>query len=293
MPNLKDLKNRINSVKSTQKITSAMKMVAAAKLRRAQEQAEAARPYSVRMDRMIESLAGKSSGVGGPKLLAGTGNDATHLLVVMTADRGLCGGFNTSIVRATRNRIRALEASGKTVKLICVGKKGKDQLRRDYNHLIEDSIEGITRKTVEFTSADSLGGRMIQMYENGEFDICTIIFNRFQSAMTQIVTEQQIIPASIPEAANDDAGGSAGQYEYEPDEEGILAELLPRNVATQIYSALLENTASEHGARMSAMDSATRNAGEMIDKLTLTYNRTRQAFITKELIEIISGAEAL
>jgi F-type H+-transporting ATPase subunit gamma len=293
MPNLKDLKIRINSVKSTQKITSAMKMVAAAKLRRAQEQAEAARPYSVRMDRMIASLAGKSSGVGGPKLLAGTGKDASHLLVVMTADRGLCGGFNTSIVRAARNRIRALEESGKTVKIICVGKKGKDQLRRDYERLITDSIEGITRKTVEFASADDLGGRLIQMFENGEFDVCTIIYNRFQSAMTQIVTEQQVIPASVPEAANDDVGGAVGLYEYEPDEEGILAELLPRNVATQIFSALLENTASEHGARMSAMDSASRNAGEMIDKLTLTYNRTRQAFITKELIEIISGAEAL
>ena len=293
MPNLKDLKIRINSVKSTQKITSAMKMVAAAKLRRAQEQAEAARPYSVRMDRVIASLANKSSGVGGPKLLAGTGKDASHLLVVMTADRGLCGGFNTSIVRAARNRIRVLEGSGKTVKIICVGKKGKDQLRRDYAHLIEDTIEGITRKTVEFASAGELSDRLIHMYENDEFDTCTIIYNRFQSAMTQIVTEQQIIPASVPEAANDDVGGTVGLYDYEPDEEGILAELLPRNVATQIFSALLENTASEHGARMSAMDSASRNAGEMIDKLTLTYNRTRQAFITKELIEIISGAEAL
>jgi len=293
MPSLKDLKIRINSVKSTQKITSAMKMVAAAKLRRAQEQAEAARPYSARMDRMIASLAGKSTGVGGPKLLAGTGSDATHLLVVMTADRGLCGGFNTSIVRAARNRIRALEGEGKTVKILCVGKKGKDQLRRDYSRLIKDSIEGVARKNVEFASADEIGGRLIQMFENGEFDVCTLIFNRFQSAMTQIVTEQQVIPASVPEAANDDDAGAAGLYEYEPDEEGILAELLPRNVATQVFSALLENTASEHGARMSAMDSATRNAGEMIDKLTLTYNRTRQAFITKELIEIISGAEAL
>jgi F-type H+-transporting ATPase subunit gamma len=293
MPSLKDLKIRINSVKSTQKITSAMKMVAAAKLRRAQEQAEAARPYSARMDRMIASLAGKSTGVGGPKLLAGTGSDATHLLVVMTADRGLCGGFNTSIVRAARNRIRALQGEGKTAKLLCVGKKGKDQLRRDYASLIEDTIEGVARKNVEFASADEIGGRLIQMYENGEFDVCTLIFNRFQSAMTQIVTEQQVIPASVPEAANDDDAGAAGLYEYEPDEEGILAELLPRNVATQVFSALLENTASEHGARMSAMDSATRNAGEMIDKLTLTYNRTRQAFITKELIEIISGAEAL
>jgi len=289
MPSLKDLKLRINSVKSTQKITSAMKMVAAAKLRRAQEQAEAARPYSVRMDRMIASLADKSSGVGGPKLLSGTGADDSHLLVVMTADRGLCGGFNTSIVRATRNRIRTLEQAGKKVRLICVGRKGKDQLRRDYASLITDTIEGVTRRKVEFSSAADIGGRLLQMYENDEFDICTIIYNRFQSAMTQIVTEQQIIPASVPEEAD----GVAGLYEYEPDEEGILAELLPRNVATQIFSALLENTASEHGARMSAMDSATRNAGEMIDKLTLTYNRTRQGIITKELIEIISGAEAL
>jgi F-type H+-transporting ATPase subunit gamma len=289
MPSLKDLKLRINSVKSTQKITSAMKMVAAAKLRRAQEQAEAARPYSVRMDRMIASLADKSSGVGGPKLLSGTGADDSHLLVVMTADRGLCGGFNTSIVRATRKRIGALEQDGKKVRLICVGRKGKDQLRRDYASLITDTIEGVTRKKVEFSSAADIGGRLLQMYENGEFDICTIIYNRFQSAMTQIVTEQQIIPASVP----GEADGVAGLYEYEPDEEGILAELLPRNVATQIFSALLENTASEHGARMSAMDSATRNAGEMIDKLTLTYNRTRQGIITKELIEIISGAEAL
>jgi len=289
MPSLKDLKLRINSVKSTQKITSAMKMVAAAKLRRAQEQAEAARPYSVRMDRMIASLADKSSGVGGPKLLSGTGADDSHLLVVMTADRGLCGGFNTSIVRATRKRIGALEQDGKKVRLICVGRKGKDQLRRDYASLITDTIEGVTRKKVEFSSAADIGGRLLQMYENGEFDICTIIYNRFQSAMTQIVTEQQIIPSSVPEEAD----GVAGLYEYEPDEEGILAELLPRNVATQIFSALLENTASEHGARMSAMDSATRNAGEMIDKLTLTYNRTRQGIITKELIEIISGAEAL
>ena len=293
MPSLKDLKLRINSVKSTQKITSAMKMVAAAKLRRAQEQAEAARPYSVRMDRMIASLAGKSSGVGGPKLLSGTGADDSHLLVVMTADRGLCGGFNTSIVRATRNRIRTLEQAGKKVRLICVGRKGKDQLRRDYASLITDTIEGVTRRKVEFSSAADIGGRLLQMYENDEFDICTIIYNRFQSAMTQIVTEQQIIPASVPGEADGTAGGAAGLYEYEPDEEGILAELLPRNVATQIFSALLENTASEHGARMSAMDSATRNAGEMIDKLTLTYNRTRQGIITKELIEIISGAEAL
>ena len=291
MPNLKDLKVRINSVKSTQKITSAMKMVAAAKLRRAQEYAEEARPYSARMDRMIAALAGKMSDVGGPKLLAGTGKDDCYLLVVMTADRGLCGGFNSTIVRASRKRIRQLQENGKQVKLLCVGRKGSDQLQRDWGNLITDSLEGITRGKIEFSTVADIGSRLISMFEAGEFDICSIIFNRFQSAMTQIVTEQQIIPASIPETQNEEE--TLGMYEYEPDETAILAELLPRNVSTQLFSALLENTASEHGARMTAMDSATRNAGEMIDKLTLTYNRTRQAFITKELIEIISGAEAL
>ncbi|MAZ98814.1 MAG: F0F1 ATP synthase subunit gamma [Rhodospirillaceae bacterium] len=291
MPNLKDLKVRINSVKSTQKITSAMKMVAAAKLRRAQEYAEEARPYSARMDRMIAALAGKMSDVGGPKLLAGTGRDDCYLLVVMTADRGLCGGFNSTIVRASRKRIRQLQENGKQVKLLCVGRKGNDQLQREWGSLITDSLEGITRGKIEFSTVADIGSRLISMFEAGEFDICSIIFNRFQSAMTQIVTEQQIIPASIPETQNEEE--TLGMYEYEPDETAILAELLPRNVSTQLFSALLENTASEHGARMTAMDSATRNAGEMIDKLTLTYNRTRQAFITKELIEIISGAEAL
>ena len=291
MPNLKDLKVRINSVKSTQKITSAMKMVAAAKLRRAQEYAEEARPYSARMDRMIAALAGKMSDVGGPKLLAGTGRDDCYLLVVMTADRGLCGGFNSTIVRASRKRIRQLQENGKQVKLLCVGRKGNDQLQREWGSLITDSLEGITRGKIEFSTVADIGSRLISMFEAGEFDICSIIFNRFQSAMTQIVTEQQIIPASIPETQNEEE--TPGMYEYEPDETAILAELLPRNVSTQLFSALLENTASEHGARMTAMDSATRNAGDMIDKLTLTYNRTRQAFITKELIEIISGAEAL
>ncbi|MDA9314282.1 F0F1 ATP synthase subunit gamma [Alphaproteobacteria bacterium] len=291
MPNLKDLKVRINSVKSTQKITSAMKMVAAAKLRRAQEYAEEARPYSARMDRMIAALAGKMSDVGGPKLLAGTGKDDCYLLVVMTADRGLCGGFNSTIVRASRKRIRQLQENGKQVKLLCVGRKGSDQLQRDWGNLITGSLEGITRGKIEFSTVADIGSRVISMFEAGEFDICSIIFNRFQSAMTQIVTERQIIPASIPEAQNEEE--TLGMYEYEPDETAILAELLPRNVSTQLFSALLENTASEHGARMTAMDSATRNAGDMIDKLTLTYNRTRQAFITKELIEIISGAEAL
>jgi F-type H+-transporting ATPase subunit gamma len=291
MPNLKDLKVRINSVKSTQKITSAMKMVAAAKLRRAQEYAEEARPYSARMDRMIAALAGKMSDVGGPKLLTGTGKDDCYLLVVMTADRGLCGGFNSTIVRASRKRIRQLQENGKQVKLLCVGRKGSDQLQWDWGNLITGSLEGITRGKIEFSTVADIGSRVISMFEAGEFDICSIIFNRFQSAMTQIVTERQIIPASIPEAQNEEE--TLGMYEYEPDETAILAELLPRNVSTQLFSALLENTASEHGARMTAMDSATRNAGDMIDKLTLTYNRTRQAFITKELIEIISGAEAL
>ena len=292
MPNLKDLKVRINSVQSTQKITSAMKMVAAAKLRRAQEQAEQARPYSERMDRMIAALAGKMSGVGGPALLAGTGKEEVHLLVVMTADRGLCGGFNSSIVRATRKRVADLKQQRKSVKLLCVGKKGADQLQRDTADLIVESIEGVTKGAIEFAAASEIGSRLIQMFESGEFDVCTLVFNKFQSAMTQIVTEQQIIPANISEE-EETTTPTLGAYEYEPDEEGILAELLPRNVSTQVFSALLENTASEHGARMTAMDSATRNAGEMIDKLTLTYNRTRQAFITKELIEIISGAEAL
>jgi F-type H+-transporting ATPase subunit gamma len=291
MPNLKDLKVRINSVKSTQKITSAMKMVAAAKLRRAQEYAEEARPYSVRMDRMIAALAGKMSDVGGSKLLAGTGKEDSYLLVVMTADRGLCGGFNSTIVRATRRRIREIHENGKQVKLLCVGRKGSDQLQRESGDLITDSLEGITRGKIEFSAVSDIGTKLIDMFEAGEFDVCSIIFNKFQSAMTQIVTEQQIIPASIPESNNDE--DVLGMYEYEPDEEAILAELLPKNVSTQLFSALLENTASEHGARMTAMDSASRNAGDMIDKLTLTYNRTRQAFITKELIEIISGAEAL
>ncbi len=293
MPSLKDLKIRINSVKSTQKITSAMKMVAAAKLRRAQEQAEAARPYSVRMDRMIASLAGRSSGADGPKLLNGTGSEDRHLLVVMTADRGLCGGFNSSITRAARKRIRTLERDGKTVSVLCVGRKGRDQLRRDFANRITDTVEGIARRQVVYASADEIGTRLIKMYEDGAFDICTIIFNRFQSAMTQIVTEKRIIPATVDTPDETEAGGISSGYEYEPDEQDILADLLPRNVSTQIFSALLENSASEHGARMTAMDNATRNAGEMIDKLTLTYNRTRQAFITKELIEIISGAEAL
>ena len=293
MANLKDLKIRIKSVKSTQKITSAMKMVAAAKLRRAQEAAEAARPYALRMDRMIASLGAKVSGVGGPKLIAGTGSDNVHMIVVATADRGLCGGFNSSIVRAARRRITELESAGKTVKIMTVGRKARDQLRRTHSSRIVRSLENIARTVVGFDQADAIARELIHGYEAGEFDVCTIFYNRFKSAMSQIVTAQQLIPAKLPEATDEADGELKALYEYEPDEEAILAALLPRNVATQIYAALLENAASEHGARMTAMDSATRNAGDMIDLLTMTYNRTRQAVITKELIEIISGAEAL
>lgn len=293
MANLKDLKIRIKSVKSTQKITSAMKMVAAAKLRRAQEAAEAARPYAKRMERMIASLGAKVGSAGGPKLIAGTGSDNVHMIVVATADRGLCGGFNSTIVRAARRRITELESAGKTVKIMTVGRKARDQLRRTHGGKIVKSLENIARTVVGFEQAADIARELIHGFEAGEFDVCTIFFNRFQSAMTQIVTSQQLIPAKLPDAEEDASGELKALYEYEPDEEGILAALLPRNVATQVYTALLENAASEHGARMTAMDSATRNAGDMIDRLTLIYNRTRQAVITKELIEIISGAEAL
>ncbi|MAN81420.1 MAG: F0F1 ATP synthase subunit gamma [Rhodospirillaceae bacterium] len=296
MPSLKDLKIRINSVKSTQKITSAMKMVAAAKLRRAQEGAEAARPYAQRMEGMVAAI-GASIGdpTGAPKMLAGTGSDNTHLLVACTADRGLCGGFNGTIVREVRRVARKLKNDGKTVKILCVGKKARDLLRRDFKADIVDTFEGIGRRGVEYEQAQSVADKITEMFEAGEFDICTVIFNRFQSAMTQIVTNQQIIPFQAPETDGDTekASGPAAIYLYEPEEQEILADLLPRNMAVQLFQALLESSASEHGARMTAMDSATRNAGEMIDNLTLTYNRTRQAFITKELIEIISGAEAV
>ncbi|MEO9900221.1 F0F1 ATP synthase subunit gamma [Nisaea sp.] len=294
MATLKDLKIRINSVKSTRKITSAMKMVAAAKLRRAQEQAEASRPYAARMNRMIASLAGAATQAGGPKLLSGTGRDDIHLLVVFTADRGLCGGFNSTIIRAARQRVRALRGEGKTVKLFCVGRRGKDALKREFGDIMVGSVQDVTRKGVAFASADELAAQILKMFEGEDFDVCSLLFNRFQSAMTQIITNQQIIPASVPEVEDDSSASESGAlYEYEPDEEAILAALLPRNVATQIFTALLESNASEHGARMTAMDNATRNAGDMIDKLTLNYNRARQANITKELIEIISGAEAV
>ncbi len=301
MPNLKDLRNRINSVKSTQKITSAMKMVAAAKLRRAQEQAEAARPYSERMDRMLSSLAaGLPKGAGGPALLAGNGRDQIHMVVVETSDRGLCGGFNATIVRGARQLIRGLRADGKEVKILCVGRKGRDLLRRDMSALIIDTVEDIGRPRLGFDDARAIAERLRAMFEAGEFDVCTIIYNRFQSAISRIVTTQQLIPfqgaaAGAAETDTEAAEEAAGKavYEFEPEEKEILEELLPRNLGVQIYRSLLENAASEHGARMTAMDSATRNAGDMIDALTLTYNRTRQAHITRELIEIISGAEAI
>jgi F-type H+-transporting ATPase subunit gamma len=293
MPSLKDLRIRINSVKSTQKITSAMKMVAAAKLRRAQERAEAARPYAERMERVLKSLAGSMAGQeGAPALLAGTGRDAVHLVVVMTSDRGLCGGFNSTIVRGARRLIRDLRAGGKQVKILCVGRKGRDQLRRDFGTLIIGTIEEIAKPRLTYEAADRVARRIATMFEAGEFDVCTIIYNRFKSAMTQIVTTLQLIPFTADDTPQE-TGSSSASYEYEPDEATILAELLPNNLSVQIYKALLENGASEEGARMTAMDSATRNAGDMINRLTINYNRSRQAYITKELIEIISGAEAV
>ncbi len=295
MPSLKDLRIRIASVKSTQKITSAMKMVAAAKLRRAQEQAEAARPYAERMERVLGSLAASAAGHdGAPKLLAGSGRDDVHLIVVGTADRGLCGAFNSNIVREARRTIATLHEEGKTVKILCVGRKGRDQLRREYGDFILDTIEDVARPQLTFGSAEPIAKRVGQMFEAAEFDVCTIFYARFKSAITQIVTSQQLVPfAPATEESAETGVAAKAVYEYEPSEEEILSELLPRNLAVQIYKALLENAASEQGARMTAMDNATRNAGEMIDKLTLNYNRTRQAVITKELIEIISGAEAL
>ncbi len=303
MPNLKDLKTRIESVKSTRKITSAMKMVAAAKLRRAQEAAENARDYSQRMDRMLRSLASTFEGVeGGPALLAGSGADQVHLLVAFTADRGLCGGFNGSIVRETRRLVREMKADGKTVKVLFVGRKAADVLKRELGESVVEIITGLGgKKGIQFSEAQDVASKITEMFEAGEFDVCSIVFNKFQSAMTQIVTRQQLIPFTDGSAANDDEdtnakakdSGPKAAYIFEPEENEILADLLPKNLGVQIFQALLESSASENGARMTAMDSATRNAGDMIDGLTLTYNRTRQAYITKELIEIISGAEAL
>ena len=295
MASLKDLRVRINSVRQTQKITSAMKLVAASKLRRAQEAAEAARPFSERMERMVGSIAEiMGEREDAPAMLRGTGRDETHLFVVATADRGLCGGFNSSITRATRARLKELAEEGKTTKLIFVGRKGREQLRREFGAMIIDHEDGIGRTGgPSFEEADQIGRALTRRFENGEFDTCTVIYNRFKTVMSQVVTFQRLIPFSPPAAVESDGDTGGAIYEFEPDEEMILSDLLPRNLSIQIFRSLLENAASEQGARMTAMDSATRNAGEMIDKLTLHYNRTRQAQITKELIEIISGAEAL
>jgi F-type H+-transporting ATPase subunit gamma len=295
MPSTIDLRRRIRSVKNTQQITKAMKMVAAAKLRRAQEQAMAARPYAERMERMLGSLAqAMGAQAGAPRLLAGTGKSDVHLIVVMTSDRGLCGSFNSSIVREARKLIRDLLAQGRQVKILCVGRKGRDQLRRDFGRLIVGTLEEVGRRKLAYADAQGVAERIRTMFDAGEFDVATLVYNRFKSAMSQTVTVQQVIPFAVPAAEGPrETGLGNAIYEYEPGEDAILGELLPRNIGVQVFRALLENAASEHGARMTAMDSATRNAGEMIAKLTLNYNRTRQAYITKELIEIISGAEAL
>ena len=316
MPSLKDLRVRINSVKSTQKITSAMKMVAASKLRRAQLQAESARPYANRMERMMSSVA--QSVIGSPtapKLMVGTGSDQVHLLIAVTADRGLAGAFNSNVGRATRNLARRLEAEGKTVKIYAVGRKGRDYLKREMARLIVGDVSYAGKKRLEFSDAEDIGARITAMLNAGEIDVCTVVYNRFQSVMAQITTEMQLIPMPMPATApvssatqasnaqyepdaivtnlNAPIGSRPVQYEYEPDEETILTRLLPQNLNIQLYRALLESAAGEHGARMTSMDNATRNAGDMIKRLTLNYNRARQANITRELIEIISGAEAL
>jgi F-type H+-transporting ATPase subunit gamma len=297
MPSLKELRNRIASVKSTQRITSAMKMVAAAKLRRAQEHAMAARPYAERMEGMLRSLSNGAGGSDSP-LMAGTGSDDTHLLVLISADRGLCGGFNISLMRGLREQVRRLQNDGKTVKLYIIGRKGVGLARREYRELIAEVAEDVSKPAPSFDAAREIAEDITRRFEEGEFDVCTVVYNRFVSALTQIVTPQQLIPFALPaeegetEGAGESSGASAA-YEFEPSEEDILDELLPRNVSMQIFKAMLESFASEQGARMTAMDNATRNAGDMIHKLTLNYNRSRQAQITKELIEIISGAEAL
>ena len=291
MPSLKDLKTRINSVKSTQKITSAMKMVAAAKLRRAQDSAEKGRPYADRMQQIVNSLASKADPISAPQLLVGNGKDNTYLLVVVSADRGLCGGFNGAITRQTRTEVARLRGEGKTVKLLMVGRKSADALRRELGDSYIDSLEGIQGTAVEYADAASIGETVRNGFEAGEFDVCTVIFNKFKSAISQEVTLKRLIPAEVSEDTQDDDAGVS--YEYEPDEEDLLAAVLPRNLSTQVYSALLESSAAELAARMTAMDNATRNAGDLIERLTLVYNRTRQATITKELIEIISGAEAV
>ncbi|RWP43241.1 MAG: F0F1 ATP synthase subunit gamma [Mesorhizobium sp.] len=294
MPSLKDLRNRIASVKATQKITKAMQMVAAAKLRRAQEAAEAARPYSERMGAVLANITQAIGGGGeAPGLMTGTGNDDVHLLVVCTAERGLCGGFNSQIARLARDHIRKLLADGKQVKIICVGKKGFDILRRDYAALILERVDLREVKTLGFVNADGIAKKVIQLFNEGGFDICTLFYSQFKSVISQIPTTQQIIPAGVPTAPAEATDGGSAVYEYEPEPGEILSDLIPRNISVQVFRALLENAAGEMGAKMSAMDNATRNAGDMINKLSITYNRQRQAQITKELIEIISGAEAL
>lgn len=292
MPSLKDLKNRIASVKSTQKITKAKQMVAAAKLRRAEDAAKAARPYAERLDVVLANLAaGLAVGAGGPKLLTGTGQDKTHLLIVATADRGLCGAFNSSIVRLAREHIVRLQGEGKTVKIYAVGRKGYDQLRRLYGAMIVKRVDFKEVKRISFAEAKGVADDVLAMFDAGEFDVATLFYGKFRSVMTQVPTASQIVPARPPEASQSSAARTP--YDYEPEEERILATLLPRYVTVQIFRALLENVASEQAASMTAMDNATRNAGEMIGKLNLQYNRARQAQITKELIEIISGAEAV
>lgn len=295
MPSLKDLKNRITSVKSTRKITSAMKMVAASKLRRAQEQAEAARPYAAAMARMLKALSANLEITDHTSpLIAGTGREDKILLLVITSDRGLCGAFNSSVVRETRKQIKALQQAGKTVALYCVGRKGRDLLRRDYAALIEQADE-LGNKKLDYADAEKIANNLVAMLAAGKFDVCQLVFNRFKSVIAQIVTVEQLIPVSRPAEANDNqaAAIAAPQMIFEPKEEKILEKLLPENLAVQIYGALLESMAGEMGARMTAMDNASRNAGDMINRLTLQYNRSRQAYITKELIEIISGAEAV
>ena len=294
MPSLKTFRLRIRSVQSTQKITKAMKMVAAAKLRRAQEQATAARPYAEAMDKILASLGASFKGGTGPRLLAGTGSDKVYLVIVATGDRGLCGAFNSSIVREARRTIRTLIADGKTVKIFCVGRKGRDQLRRDFGTMIVETMTDLGRPRLSFGDAQKVAARVMEMFDAGEFDVATVIFNRFKSAMTQIVTAQQLIPPPAPEASTAAPAAAGGAvYEFEPDEGEILADLLPRNLTVQIFRVLLENAASFYGSQMTAMDNASRNAGDVIKKLTLQMNRSRQATITKELIEIISGAEAI
>jgi F-type H+-transporting ATPase subunit gamma len=292
MASLKDLRNRIASTKATQKITKAMQMVAASKLRRAQMAAIAARPFAERMQKVLGNIAASVAGLdSAPRLLRGTGSDQVHLLVVCTAERGLCGAFNTSIVRLARERVQMLSGQGKQVKLFCVGRKGYEQLRRQFESQIVDYVELRSVRQIGFVNAEAIADKIMRMFDQGVFDVATVLFSRFRSVIAQVPTAQQVIPPLFDAEAGESLGGAI--YDYEPEEEEILDQLLPRNIAVQVYRALLENNASFYGSQMSAMDNATRNAGEMIRKQTLTYNRTRQAMITKELIEIISGAEAL